>query len=300
MNHPISDETTFSRRSALARLAGSAAGLAALGTLPAPAVAAPAADAPLKGRVRHSVCRWCYGGIGLEQLCEASKQMGLQSVELLEVKDFPVLQKYGLSCAMVSGVPGGIGSGLNRVENHDRIVAFFEQTAPIVAKHGYENIIVFSGNRAGMSEEQGIENCARGIRRLVPICERHGVTAVMELLNSRVDHADYMCDRTDWGVRLCETVGSDRFKLLYDIYHMQIMEGDIIATIRRHHRWIAHYHTGGVPGRNEIDESQELYYPAILLAIVETGFKGFVGQEFIPKRSDPLASLRQGVLICDV
>jgi hydroxypyruvate isomerase len=300
MNHPIPDETTFSRRSALARLAGSAAGLAALGTLPAPAVASAASQAPLKGRVRHSVCRWCYGGIGLEPLCEAGKQMGLQSVELLEVKDFPVLQKHGLSCAMVSGVPGGIGSGLNRVEHHDRIVAFFEQTAPIVAKHGYKNIIVFSGNRAGMSDEQGIENCARGIQRLVPICERHGVTAVMELLNSRVDHADYMCDRTEWGVRLCETVGSDRFKLLYDIYHMQIMEGDVIATIRRHHRWIAHYHTGGVPGRNEIDESQELYYPAIMRAIVDTGYTGFVGQELIPKRSDPLASLRQGVLICDV
>jgi hydroxypyruvate isomerase len=282
----------------LATLAGGTAGLATLG-IPSISSAGAETSTARKGRIRHSVCRWCYGGIELEALCQAGKAMGLTSVELLGVKDFPVLQRHGLACAMVSGVPGGIGSGLNRLENHDRIVAFFETTAPIVAAQGFENIIVFSGNRGGLSDEQGIENCAQGIQRLVPICERHGVTAVMELLNSRVDHADYMCDHTEWGVRLCERVGSERFKLLYDIYHMQIMEGDVIATIRRHHRWIAHYHTG-VPGRNEIDESQEHFYPAIMRAIVETGFKGFVGQEFIPKRDDALASLRQGVLICDV
>jgi hydroxypyruvate isomerase len=221
-------------------------------------------------------------------------------VELLEVRDFPVVQKYGLECAMVSGVPGGITEGLNRESNHDRIVAFYEKTAPLVAEAGFKNLICFSGNRAGMSNEEGIEQCAKGLKRIVPICEKHGVTAVMELLNSRVNHADYMCDLTEWGVKLCEKVGSERFKLLYDIYHMQIMEGDIIATIRRHHKWIAHYHTGGVPGRNEIDESQELYYPAIMRAIVETGFTGYVAQEFVPKRPDALASLRQGVQICDV
>jgi hydroxypyruvate isomerase len=300
MNIPMPDPTAISRRSALTKITAATAGIATLGALDVPLTAAADAKPALRGRIRHSVCQWCYNRIELDQFCGAAKAMGLQSVELLEVKDFPVLQRHGLACAMVSGVPGGIGSGLNRTENHDRIVAFFEKTAPVVAEHGFENIIVFSGNRGGMSDEQGLEHCARGIQRLAPICERHKVNVVMELLNSRVDHADYMCDRTEWGVRLCELVGSERFKLLYDIYHMQIMEGDIIATIRRHHRWIAHYHTGGVPGRNEIDESQELYYPAIMRAIVETGFKGFVGQEFIPKRSDPLASLRQGVLICDV
>jgi len=238
---------------------------------------------------------------------KAAKAMGLKSVELLEVQDFPTLKKYDLGCAMVSGVPGGISSGLNRLENHDKIVAFYEKTAPLVANAGFKNIICFSGNRAGMSDEQGLENCAKGLKRVAPICEKHGVVAVMELLNSKVDHADYMCDHTAWGVELCKRVGSEHFKLLYDIYHMQIMEGDVIRTIKGDPGkkleaaapYIAHYHTGGVPGRNEIDETQELYYPAVMKAIADSGFKGFVAQEFIPKR-DPLTSLKQGVHICDV
>jgi len=289
----------MTRRTALGQLAGATAAVGALGANLGGAQAA-GANAGLKGRIHHSVCKWCYGKIELDPFCAAAKEIGLKSVELLEVRDFPVVKKYGLECAMVSGVPGGITEGLNRESNHDRIVAFYEKTAPLVAEAGFKNIICFSGNRAGMSNEEGIEQCAKGLNRIVPICEKHGVTAVMELLNSRVDHADYMCDLTEWGVKLCEKVGSERFKLLYDIYHMQIMEGDIIATIRRHHQWIAHYHTGGVPGRNEIDESQELFYPAIMRAIVEPGFTVYVAQEFVPKRSDVLASLRQGVQICDV
>jgi len=253
----------------------------------------------LKGRVRHSACRWCYGKIPLEEFCKAAKEIGLEAVDLLTVAEIPVARQHGLTCAMVSGVPGGIAHGLNRIENHDKIVAWFEQTAPRVAELGCRNMIVFSGNRAGMGDDEGLRNCATGIKRLLPVLEQHDVVAVMELLNSKVDHADYMCDRTPWGARLCQEVGSERFKLLYDIYHMQIMEGDVIATIRAHHSCIAHYHTGGVPGRNEIDETQELNYPAILRAIVETGYQGFVAQEFIPKR-DPLASLRQAVRICDV
>jgi hydroxypyruvate isomerase len=272
-----------------------------------PGAAAAPATGPLKGRIHHSVCKWCYGDIPLEKFCAAAKEIGLESVELLNVSDFPILKKHGLVCAMVSGVPGGITRGLNRVENHDRIVAFYEATAPQVAAAGFKNIICFSGNREGMSDEQGLENCALGLKRVAAICEKHGVVAVMELLNSRVDHADYMCDRTPWGVELCKRVGSEHFKLLYDIYHMQIMEGDVIRTIRGDRDkgieaaapYIAHYHTGGVPGRNEIDETQELHYPAIMRAIVETGFKGHVAQEFIPRR-DPLTSLRQGVQICDV
>jgi hydroxypyruvate isomerase len=200
---------------------------------------------------------------------------------------------------MVSGIPGGINKGLNRVENHDQIVEWVEATAPTVAKLGCQNIICFSGNRQGQDDEEGIKNCALGLKRLMPIAEKNNVTLVMELLNSKVDHADYQCDHTGWGVALCQAVGSDRFKLLYDIYHMQIMEGDVIATLKKSAPYIAHYHTGGVPGRNEIDETQELYYPAIMKAIVETGFKGFVAQEFKPKR-DPLTSLKQGVTICDV
>jgi hydroxypyruvate isomerase len=270
--------------------------------------AADEAAPGLKGRVHHSVCRWCYDKVELDDLCKASKAMGLASIDLVEVKQFETLKRYDLISAMVSGVPGGIVSGLNQRENHDKIVAFFEQVAPQVANAGCKNIICFSGNRRGMSDEQGLENCAIGLKRVMPICERHNVVAVMELLNSKIDHKDYMCDHTRWGVELCKRVGSERFKLLYDIYHMQIMEGDVIRTIRGDKSrgidaaapYIAHYHTGGVPGRAEIDDSQELYYPAIMKAILETGFKGFVAQEFVPKRPDVLASLRQGVNICDV
>ena len=287
--------------------AAAATATAAAASLDARLNAADAATGALKGRIHHSVCKWCYGKIDLDPFCKAAREIGLQSVELVEIKDFPTLKKYGLACAMVSGVPGGINKGLNRLEHHDRIVEFYETAAPQVAAAGFKNIICFSGNREGLSDEQGLENCARGLKRVMPICEKHGVLAVMELLNSKINHPDYMCDRTPWGVDLCQRVGSDHFKLLYDIYHMQIMEGDVIRTIRGDKEkaiqpaapYIAHYHTGGVPGRNEIDETQELYYPAIMKAIVDSGFKGFVAQEFIPKR-DPLTSLRQGVQICDV
>jgi hydroxypyruvate isomerase len=282
-------------------MAGTAAAVSVAASLSERLSAADtAAGKALKGRVNHSVCKWCYPKISLEDLCTAGKEMGLSSVELLEVKDFDALKKHNLTCAMVSGVPGGITSGLNRIENHDKIVAYYEEVAPKVAAAGCKNIICFSGNRKGMADEQGLENCAIGLKRIAPICEKHGVLAVMELLNSKVNHPDYMCDHTAWGVELCKKVGSEHFKLLYDIYHMQIMEGDVIATIRKSHSYIAHYHTGGVPGRNEIDDTQELHYPAIMKAIVETGFKGHVAQEFIPKRTDVIGSLKQGVTICDV
>ena len=289
----------ISRRSAIRAVAGTAALAGTVKFSASSVIAAEEVKSSLKGHVNHSVCRWCYNQIPLEKLCQASKSMGLASVELVTVKEFPVLKEHGLSCAMVSGVPGGIENGLNRIENHDKIVAFFEEAAPVVAKAGFRNIICFSGNRRGMSDEEGLKNCAIGLKRIVPIAEKHNVTAVMELLNSKVNHRDYMCDHTPWGVELCKQVGSERFKLLYDIYHMQIMEGDVIATIKKHHQYIAHYHTGGVPGRAEIDDTQELYYPAIMKAIVDTGFTGHVAQEFVPKR-DPLTSLKQGVLICDV
>jgi len=197
-------------------------------------------------------------------------------------------------------VPGGITKGLNRVENHDKIVKFFEEACPAAAEFGAPNIICFSGNREGMDDEKGLENCATGLKRIAPIAEKHKVTVCMELLNSKRNHKDYMCDHTVWGVQLVKRVGSERFKLLYDIYHMQIMEGDMCDTIRENYQYIAHYHTGGVPGRAEIDETQEINYPAVMKTIIGTGFKGFVAQEFIPKRPDALASLRQGVEICDV
>src|ERR1043165_4608348 len=294
-------KSLITRRSALAQITGGAAVLSAAASLADRLTAADsAAGANLKGRINHSVCKWCYPKVNLEDLCTAGKEMGLRSIELLTLNDFPTLKKHDLICAMVSGVPGGIENGLNRIENHDKIVEFFEKTIPAVAEAGYPNIICFSGNRRGLDDEKGIENCAVGLKRIVGTAEKHKVNVVMELLNSKVNHKDYMCDHTLWGVELCKRVGSERFKLLYDIYHMQIMEGDLIATIKKYHQYIAHYHTGGVPGRNEIDDSQEIHYPAVMKAIVDTGYKGHVAQEFLPKRADQLASLKQGVEICDV
>ena len=258
----------------------------------------------MKGRVNHSVCKWCYAKVPLEDLCKQAKDLGLNSIELLGPADWPTLKQYNLTCAMttnpvVDGL-GGIAKAFNRVEHHDKLVAAYEDWIPKAAEAGLTNVICFSGNRDGMADAQGLENCAKGLKRLMSVAEKHKVNVVMELLNSKVNHKDYMCDHSEWGVELCKQVGSERFKLLYDIYHMQIMEGDVIATIRKHNPYFAHYHTGGVPGRAEIDESQELNYPAIMKAIVDTGFKGFVAQEFIPKRPDVLGSLKQGVRICDV
>jgi hydroxypyruvate isomerase len=254
----------------------------------------------LKGRINHSVCKWCYNDISLEDLCKSAKDIGLTSIELLGPAEWPTLKKYGLTCAMPQGAGLGIERGFNDPSLHDELVKSYEAVIPKVAEAGYSQIICFSGNRKGLDDKKGIENCAMGLRRIMPTAEKHNVTMCMELLNSKVNHKDYQADHTVWGAELCEAVGSDKMKLLYDIYHMQIMEGDVIATIRKFHPYISHYHTGGVPGRNEIDETQELYYPAIMKAIIETGYTGFVGQEFIPARQDKLASLKQGVDICDV
>ena len=259
--------------------------------------------------INHSVCKWCYGSIPMENLCEAGKEFGLSSVEIIGPDQKATLDKYGMTCAMVANPiaeandgkrVGGISRGWNESQYHDVLVEAYEQRIKEASDVGMKNVICFSGNRRGMDDEVGMKNCAEGIKRLMPLCEKLGVTISMELLNSKVDHKDYMCDRTSWGVELCKMIGSDNFKLLYDIYHMQIMEGDVISTVKNNHQFISHYHTGGVPGRNEIDESQELYYPAIIKAIVETGYDGFIGQEFIPRRKDKLASLKQGVEICSV
>lgn len=264
---------------------------------------------PGSSRINHSVCKWCYGGIPLEDLCVAGKEMGLKSVELLMPADFATLNQHGLTCAMVSfptattpaGVSvGGIGKAFNRLEHHDTLVAVYEPHLKAAAAVGAKQVICFSGNREGMSDEQGLENCAIGLKRLLPLAEKLGLTLAMELLNSKRNHKDYMCDHTAWGVALCKKIGSEHFKLLYDIYHMQIMEGDVVDTIRENHTYISHYHTGGVPGRNEIDDTQELHYPAVMRAIADTGYQGYVGQEFIPKRPDKLASLKQALGICSV
>jgi hydroxypyruvate isomerase len=252
-----------------------------------------------RGPLKQSICRWCYGGIDMKTLCGHAVDLGYRSVELLGESDWPIVREFGLDCAVANG-PVSIGGGINRPETHDKFVGDCEAMLPKVRDAGIATMIVFSGNRREQFDDEiGLENCARALERVMPAAERAGVTIIMELLNSKVSHRGYMCDRTPWGVKLCQRVGSDRFKLLYDIFHMQIMEGDVIRTIRDNHQYIAHYHTGGVPGRREIDETQELYYPAICKAIVETGYTGFLGQEFIPAR-DPVESLRQAHGICNV
>ena len=255
---------------------------------------------PIKGNLKQSICRWCFGGTKLEDLAKAAKGMGYQSIELLDPSDWPVVAAAGLSCAVANAVKSNpIHQGLNRLENHDAIVKDLEERLPLVKAAGIPSQICFSGNRKGLDDKEGIKNCAIGLKRITPLAEKLGVTIIMELLNSKRDHGDYQCDRTPWGVELVNAVASDRFRLLYDIYHMQIMEGDVIATIQKHHKAIGHYHTAGNPGRNEFDDTQELNYKGICAAIVATGYKGYLGQEFMPKR-EAMASLREAFAICDV
>lgn len=252
----------------------------------------------LKGRLKQSVCRWCYGKMSVDDLCKNAAAMGLKSVELLGENEWSIPAKHGLTCAVANG-PTSIARGWNRMEHHDEFVKESERLLPLIKQAGLPNMIVFSGNRDGLNDHQGINNCVAGLKRIAPLAEQLGVTVVMELLNSKVDHKDYQCDHTAWGVEVVQGVSSPRFKLLYDIYHMQIMEGDVIRTVLDNLSHIAHFHTGGVPGRNEIDETQELQYAAICRAIVEAGFTGYLAQEFIPKR-DPMTSLRQATTLCDV
>ena len=253
---------------------------------------------PSASRLKQSVSRWCYQHIQIDALCEAAKAIGYRSVELLDEADWGVPRKHGLACAMANGF-GTIPVGFNRLDHHDKLVADAERMIPLAAAASVPNIVVFSGSRAGLSDGEGIANCVTGLKRVTPTAERHGVTLCLEMLNSKVDHKDYQADHTAWAVQVVQGVNSPRFKLLYDIYHMQIMEGDIIATIRANAPHIAHFHTGGVPGRAEIDDTQELNYRRVMQAIADTGYTGFVGQEFVPKR-DPLTSLRQAYEICDV
>jgi hydroxypyruvate isomerase len=257
----------------------------------------------LKGNINHSVCRWCYNSVPLEEFCAAVKKMGISAIDLVGPKDWPTLQKYGLASSMCNGAEINLVDGWNDKKFHAQLIKNYSEMIPLVAKAGYKNLICFSGNRRGIDDETGWKNCAEGLKQLMSLAEKNKVILVMELLNSKVNHKDYQCDKTAWGVELVKRVGSDNFRLLYDIYHMQIDEGDVIRTIKDNHQYITHYHTGGVPGRNEIDDTQELYYPAIMKAIVETGFKGYVAQEFIPARNtneERLASLEKAVKICDV
>jgi len=286
----------MTRRTALSAMAG------VTGSIVLAGAGAQAQDhrenTAVNGRIKQSVSRWCYGGIALEEFCKECKAMGLVGVDLLDPADWPVVKKHALICTMASG-PGSIPKGWNDIRNHDKLVERYEERLRAVAAAGWPNLIVFSGNRRRMDDGEGLTNCAKGLERILPLAEELGVTLMMELLNSKRDHKDYMCDHTAWGAALAKQLGSKRFRLLYDIYHMQIMEGDVIATIQENIESIGHIHTGGVPGRNEIDETQELNYRRICEAIAETGFAGYLAHEFVPKR-DPLTSLREAVQICDV
>jgi hydroxypyruvate isomerase len=287
----------MNRKQAIKTIAASAFGSLAL---PQISKSMNALAPETKGNINHSVCQWCYGDIPLEKLCEESKAMGIKSIDLLNSTQWPIAQKYGLTCAMAYAGGFGIVDGFNDPALHSKLLKDFELNLPKAADAGMLNVICFSGNAKGMTSEMGLENCAKGLDPVLKMAAKYKVTITMELLNSKVDHKDYQCDHTDWGVRLCEKLGSEQFKLLYDIYHMQIMEGDVIATINKNIKYISHFHTGGVPGRHEIDETQELYYPAIMQAIVKTGFKGYVAQEFIPAKKDKIASLGAAIKLCDI
>ncbi|MGJ8715503.1 MAG: hydroxypyruvate isomerase family protein [Maribacter stanieri] len=256
--------------------------------------------AKLKYNINHSVCYWCYGTIPFEDFLKNLVELDIRSIDLVGPDEFPLLKKYNIHASMCWGAGMGIEKGWNDLSLHEELIADYERVIPLVAEAGYTNLICFSGNRNGMDDLVGLRNCAKGLKQLMPLAEKHGVVLQMELLNSKVNHKDYMCDTSEWGVSLCETIGSENFKLLYDIYHMQIMEGDIIRNIQDYHQYYGHYHTGGNPGRHEIDETQEIFYPAVMKAILKTGYTGHVAQEFVPSWDDKLAALKQGVTICDV
>ncbi|MES1217270.1 MAG: TIM barrel protein [Bacteroidota bacterium] len=293
------------RREALKNIAGSA--LAAGGVISLSSFSIPASnDEPykMKGNINHSVCQWTYNFISIEELCAVVKKIGFSAIDLVAPKDWPILKKHGIFSSMCySAGKISLTEGWNNKTFHEGLIKDFTESIPLVSQAGYKNLICFSGNRKGMDDETGLKNCTEGLKQIIGLAEKNGVIIQMELLNSKVNHKDYMCDRTSWGVELVKRIGSPNFKLLYDIYHMQIDEGDVIRTIQDNYQYIGHYHTGGVPGRHIIDETQELYYPAIMKAIIATGFKDYVAQEFVPNEKDneeKIAALKKAVKICDV
>ena len=257
----------------------------------------------LKGNINHSVCKWTYDFLSIDKLCILAREIGIEAIDLVEPKDWSVVKSHGLKVSMCSGAEIGLTKGWNDKQYHRELIKSYTNYIPLMVKAGHTNLICFSGNRNDISDDEGLNNCVEGLKSILPIAEKNGITIHMEILNSKVDHRDYMCDKSTWGIELCKRLDSPGFKLLFDIYHVQVMEGDIISNIRQNALYYGHYHTAGVPGRNELDIHQELYYPAIMEAIVNTDFKGYVAQEFIPKKKDTDAkkqSLRDAIKICDV
>jgi len=290
-----------SRREVIKNIALSAIGIGAVSDFSFAEKKLLQNNVSLKGNINHSVSRWTFGYLTLDELCEAVKEIGFTAIDLTKPADWPTMQKYGIYASMCyTAGDNNLNKGLNNPIYHEQLIKEYLETIPIMSKAGYKNLICFTGQRQGMDDETGMKNCMNALSKILPVAEKNGVTMVMELLNSKIDHKDYMCNHVEWGAELCKRVGSDNFKLLFDIYHMQIQEGDIIRNIRDYHQYIAHYHTGGIPGRHEINDTQELYYPAVMKAIVATGYKGYVAQEFSPTYPNKLDSLREAIRICDV
>ena len=283
-------------------LGASATSIAALGpaAVLASGVAEATASAASGGRLKQSVCRWTLPG-ELPEVCQRIRRLGLRAIDLLHVDEWEVARAAGLSCSMGYGSRRDhfIENGFNDPANHPMLIEELSVAIPLAASAGVPNVIAMFGNRRGLTDSEGIANCAAGLTRVAPIAERHGVTVCVELLNSKVDHPDYQGDHTAFGVAVMERVGSPRVRLLYDIYHMQIMEGDVIRTIGQQRRWIGHFHTGGVPGRHDIDDSQELNYHAVAGVIADGGFGGYVAHEFTAK-GEPYAALAAARRICQV
>lgn len=291
------------RRTALKTFLTGAAGFAASPSLLASSFSEKDARGGLKGNINHSVCKWTYDFLTLESLCLQVREIGFGAIDLCGPKDWPVLKEHNIDCSMCNGAELNLVDGWNHTEFHETLSDRYTRQIELVSKAGYKNLICFSGNRYGMDDETGLKNMTAGIKKIIGLAEQKGVTLQIEVFNSKVDHKDYMADNTKWAIELCKRIGSPNFKILYDIYHMQIDEGDIIHTIRENHQYFGHYHTAGVPGRHEIDESQELNYPAIMKAILATGYTGYVAQEFIPTGDTPemkINSLRKAVNICDI
>lgn len=288
-----------SRRNVIRNIVAGAAGITAIAGAKK-VYAGMNEELPLKGNINHSVCRWTYGYLSLEELCVLAKSIGLKAIDLVGPKDWQILKNHGLDSSMCNGAEINLVDGWNNKDNHPKLIQNYTDHIELVSKAGYKNLIWFTGNRRGMDDETGMNNTIEGIKKILSLAEKKGVVLQLELFNSKVDHKDYMADKSAWGVEMCKRIGSENVKLLYDIYHMQINEGDVIRTIRDNHQYFGHYHTAGVPGRHEIDETQELFYPAIMEAIVKTGFKGYVAQEFIPTASDKAAVLKDAVRRCDV
>jgi hydroxypyruvate isomerase len=295
--------TQIHRRKLLKQLAATSVVAVSLPSLAATCSSGSKTEMPLKNNINHSVCYWTYNFLSLDELCTTIKKIGFSAIDLVGPKDWPILKKYDVYSSMCNGAEINLVDGWNHKEFHSTLIKNYTEHIELVAKAGYKNLICFSGNRRGMDDETGLKNCVEGLKQIMSIAEKNNVMIQMELLNSKVNHKDYMCDKTPWGVELCKRISSPNFKLLYDIYHMQIDEGDVIRTIQDNYQYFGHYHTGGVPGRHVIDESQELYYPAIMKAIIATGFKDYVAQEFMSdktEKDDKIAELKKAVMICDV